>query len=408
MNRALAGLTAVLLLLAGFLAVPADALEIGPEQDWCGAIATLAHGEELVLRAGDYEGPCTIKHGGAPGAPLVVRAASLEHRPRIVYGGTRTNVINVRADHVTLRGLRLGPSDGYVDGVRIYGNREITVEDCEFAGIAGIAIVANHSSVRGLSVRRNVIVDSKSTAIYFGCHDGVGCEITEILIEGNHIERVALGTSGGVGYGVQLKLNSAGVIRGNTIVDTKGPPIMVYGAHGPDRLSIVERNFVAGSRGSSGIVVGGGPAIVRNNIAVGSVEAGIALEDYQRRGLLRGVVVVHNTVYGNDAGIAVPAIAQDVVVANNAAHARAAALPAPRPGLVLGSNVDCSPSPATCFADTRARDFSPGALLAGLGQRWTAAWTPVQDFFGTPRSRPPAVGAVERASGPVPTARDTR
>jgi hypothetical protein len=57
-------------------------------------------------------------------------------------------------------------------------------------------------------------------------------------------------------------------------------------------------------------------------------------------------------------------------------------------------DVDCSPSPATCFAETRARDFSRGALLAGLGQRWTAPWAPVQDFFRTPRSRPPAVGAV--------------
>ena len=37
---------------------------------------------------------------------------------------------------------------------------------------------------------------------------------------------------------------------------------------------------------------------MRNNIAVGNREAGIALEDHGRRGLLRGVVVAHNTVVG--------------------------------------------------------------------------------------------------------------
>ena len=403
MKRALTGLAAVLL-LCSLAARPAAAREIGPGENWCGAIAALSPGEELVLRPGDYEGPCTIRNGGAPGAPLVIRAASLEQRPRIVYTDTRTNVINVRADHVTIRGLRLGPSDGYVDGVRIYGGRDVTVEDCEFVGIAGIAIVANHTSLRELTVRRNVILDSKATAMYFGCHDGVACEVDDIVIEGNHLERVALRGAEGVGYGIQLKLNSTGVIRGNTIIDTKGPAIMVYGARSPDRVSIVERNFVAGSRESSGIVVGGGPAIVRNNIAVGSIEAGIAVEDYQRRGLLRGVVVAHNTAYGNEhAGIRVAATAQDVTIANNAVHARAAALPSPRSGLVLGGNVDCSSSPNACFADARARDFSPGSLLAGLGHRWTEAWAPVQDFFGTRRSPAPAVGAVERASGRVPT-----
>jgi hypothetical protein len=63
----------------------------------------------------------------------------------------------------------------------------------------------------------------------------------------------------------------------------------VYGASDAANVSAVERNFVAGSRTSSAIVVGGGPAIVRNSVATTSVEAGIGLEDYGRRGPLGGV-----------------------------------------------------------------------------------------------------------------------
>jgi len=100
--------------------------------------------------------------------------------------------------------------------------------------------------------------------------------------------------------------------------------------------------------------------------------------------------------------------ARDVTVAGNAAHARAAALPAARPGVALAGNVDCSASPAQCFADARARDFSPGALLAGLGPRRLEPWAAVLDFFGTRRGALPSVGAVERASGPVPTAVGTQ
>jgi hypothetical protein len=167
---------------------------------------------------------------------------------------------------------------------------------------------------------------------------------------------------------------------------------------------VVERNFVAGSHRSSGIVVGGGPALVRNNIAVGSAEAGIALEDYRKRGLLRGVVVVHNTVVGNGGGIGVPSSGPlDALVINNAVQVRAGApvLPPARPGVELAGNVDCTG--AACFANPDARDFSPapGSPLAGPGVERQTPWFPAADFFGARRSARPSAGAVERAAGAV-------
>jgi hypothetical protein len=238
--------------------------------------------------------------------------------------------------------------------------------------------------------------------MYFGCHDG-SCALSQLVVEDNRIERVDA-AGGEVGYGIQVKLNSQAVVHRNTIVDTKGPGIMVYGDRDLLRVSVVEANLVVGSRRSSGIVIGGGPALVRNNLAIRNAEAGIALQDYGNRGLLRGVVVAHNTVFDNrQAGIAAAGGLLDVRLVNNAVHARAGApvLPAPRPGLTLLGNVDCSVAP--CFADPVLLDLSPPAAspLLVLGFAGGGDWVPETDYFGRPRAYPPAVGAIEPGGPPI-------
>jgi hypothetical protein len=190
-------------------------------------------------------------------------------------------------------------------------------------------------------------------------------------------------------------------------VDTKGPGIMVYGARDLVAVSLVERNVAIGSRTSSGIVVGGGPAIVRNNVAALNAEAGIGVEDYKKRGLTRAIIIVNNTVYKNDSGgIMMPESGvRDVTVVNNAAHVRAGrrALPESQPGLRLAGNVDCTL--IRCFANPDGVDFSPfpGSLLVGMGIMGLGNWVPGEDFFGTRRGAPPTAGAVEKPSGPIRT-----
>ena len=382
----------------------AGGVDITPDADLCGQMNSLPPGGELVLAPGDYTGPCTIRNGGTPGAPIVIRGRDLTQRPRIVYGGRRSNVIDVRADHVTIRGLALGPTEREVDGIRIFGREGITVEDCEFSGLGGIAVVANHFSIRGLVVRRNIVRDSDATAMYFGCHDGSSCSATDLVIEDNHIQTVRA-PDPEIGYGIQVKLNSWGIVRGNVVVDTKGPAIMFYGATELGHPSLVERNVVVGSQRSSGVVVGGGPIVVRNNIAFGNTMAGIGIEDYGRRGLLRSVVVAHNTVYRNGlAGIMVPPTGLvDVTLINNAAQAKpgGTAFPEPQAGLRLLGNVDCSGLP--CFVDGESRDFSPmpGGPLSTSAAVPVGSWMPTLDFFGAPRGMPPIVGAVEHVQGPL-------
>ncbi len=395
---------ALVLTVLGLSPAPAPGLEIGPTTDLCGALQSLAPGEELVLEAGDYPAGCVIHRGGQKGMPLVIRAADGAHRPRLLYPGRPVNLLELRASDVTIRGLEFWGSFGEADGVRIMSGNRITIEDCRFFQLGGIAVASTHASVQGLVVRRNAIVESQATGMYFGCHDGFGCTISGLIVEGNHIQGVSA-PGAEVGYGLQVKLNSSGVIRGNVIQDTKGPGIMVYGARDLLTVSVVERNFVSGSRTSSGIVVGGGPVLVRNNVAVGNFEAGIQLENYQRRGLLRGVTVAHNSVHGNrQAGIGISDGERlEASILNNAVHSRSGspALPLARPGLRLVGNVDCTW--ATCFTNAEGLDFSPfaGSLLVGAAISGINAPQVEDDFFGTRRGVPATAGAIERPSGPI-------
>ncbi|MGH8584277.1 MAG: right-handed parallel beta-helix repeat-containing protein, partial [Gammaproteobacteria bacterium] len=356
--------------LALMVPVASAARDIRPDADLCAEISALASGQELVLAPGEYQGPCAIRRGGEPGAPLVIRGADPARPPRILYDGRTTNVFEVRASHVVIRGLEFGPTQTGVDAVRLFAANDVVVEDCRFGGLGGIAVVANHASLDGLTVRRNIIRDTKATAMYFGCHNGTTCIVGRLVVEGNYIRGVTA-PDPAIGYGIEVKLNSSAVIRDNVIIDTKGPGIMVFGARELARGSLIERNVVIGSRTSSGIVVGGGPAVVRNNLALLNGEAGVGLEDYQRRALLRAITVIANTVYKNAAGgITAPEGGlRDVAIINNAAHAPAGrrVLPAPQPGLEVLSNVDCTGVP--CFANPDGMDFSPfpGSLLTGRG-----------------------------------------
>ena len=394
-----------LLSLAGAAAARTDEVrEIGPESNLCLEINAMAPGSELVLQPGQYAGPCAIRSGGEPGLPVVIRAKDPLQPPRIVYGGNTANVIDVRADHVTIRGLAFGPTQRGVDGVRIFAWRGITIEDCHFSGLGGIAVVANHSSSQGLTVRRNDIRNSEATAMYFGCHDGLTCVATDLTIEGNYIHTVRA-PDPEIGYGIQVKLNSSGVIRGNMVLDTKGPGIMVYGATDTDRGSLIEGNVVMGSVRSSGIVVGGGPAVIRNNVSAGNATAGVSVEDYARRGMLRGVVLAHNTLYRNEQGAVTVARSGyiDVTVMNNAVHSRpgSSILPEPQPGLRTTGNIDCRA--VVCFLNPEADDFSPlpGGPLVGAGTVLAAPWTPTRDLFGAPRPVPPSTGAIEGLHGSI-------
>jgi parallel beta helix pectate lyase-like protein len=393
------------LALVGWGAGPAGATEIGPEDDFCGAVNQLQPGDELRLRPGDYQGPCVIRRGGSPGAPTTIAAADPQQRPRILYDGITANVLEVRSGHLVIRGLEFGPTRPDVDAIRIMLGNGLVIENCRFVQVGGIAITANNMSVQGLTIRGNVIEDSRSTGMYFGCHDGQRCVVSDLLVAGNLIRGVTAAPDQ-VGYGLEIKLNSSGIVRDNIILRTKGPGIMVYGARDLLTQNLVERNVVMGSERAAGIVVGGGPAVVRNNVVLTNNDGGISLQDYGKRGLLRRIAIVHNTIYGNLVGgitIEGPE-ARETTVLNNAIQSPGGtpAVAAPRPGVWTAGNVDCTYR--TCFMQPDGFDFSPfpGSALVGPGTLAGGEALPREDLFRMRRGSPPTVGAIERPSGPIP------
>lgn len=398
--RALTELVAVLLLL---LPTAASGLEIDPGSDFCTTLRDLPPGEELALLAGDYKGGCAIRRGGRPGVPLTIRAADPEHRPRLVYPGYPVNLLEIQASNIVIRGLDFVGGYGEADGVRIASGGRVLIEDCRFSQMGGRAVAATDTSSQGLAVRRNRIVDSHATAMSFGCDAGAPCEISGLTVEDNYIAGVSA-SGRGAGYGLQLKLNTVGTVRGNVVLDTDGPGIMVAGARDLLHTTMVERNFIRGSRTSSGIVIGGGPTIVRNNISVDHFTAGVGFENSQPRGLLRAIVVMHNTIYGSrHGGIVLPGSEPvEAMIVNNAVHARGGlrVLPEPRPGLRLLGNANCTWAP--CFTNPEALDFSPflGSALLGAALPW-AGPVLATDFFGSTRGSPATVGSIEKAGGTI-------
>src|SRR2546427_2673847 len=157
--------------------------EIAPTDEYCREINDPSSGTEVVLYPGDYKGACKVRRGGRPGFPLIIRALDLKKRPHIHYEGKTGNVLEIYADNILIRGLEFGPTHYDVDGIRVFSGDDITIEDCVFDRMGGIALVANHASISGGVFRRNKIIDSASTGMYFGCHDGNACIMSQLLVE---------------------------------------------------------------------------------------------------------------------------------------------------------------------------------------------------------------------------------
>ena len=404
-----AALAAVALIVAaGLLAPPhvsAATHDVQPGSDWCDTINSAAPGDVVEFAAGDYPETCWIRATGEAGNRIVIRSADPDDPAHFTYDGNSSNVLDLvdGASYFTLKDLYFEPTQPAITAIKNKAAHHVRIEGCEFHGIGGISIAANGSSEverSHIEIVDNRFIDLEATGIYIGCHDGEACQIDDTLIEGNLIKNV---DSDNVGYGLEIKLNSVATIRDNAIYNAKGPALMVYGSNDGDDPSIVEGNYVEGSRTDSAILVGGGPAIVRNNVALGGNYASIGTQDYGGRGLQSGIRIVHNTVLPSDgAAIAVDNWTANSgnVIAHNAifSGSKPALDPADPPGTVR-DNVECS-SASACFVrgDGAPYDLWPkqGGPLHDAVSDASADWVPDVDFMGIERSSPLDVGAFER------------
>jgi len=381
---------------------------VNPSGAWCIAINSAAPGDEIVFIPGFYTMPCWITAKGLPGSPITVRSQSEEpnQRATFAYPGSTSIVLELRnAAYLTIRGFSFAPTQNGVDAIRIRKANDIIIEKNLFQGIGAVSISANDSDTQHITVRQNTFKDLKYTGLYFGCHDGSACHATDLLIEGNFIDRITTPFDpSAIGYGLEIKLNSYGTVRDNTIYRTKGPGIMIYGSNRGDTPNLIEGNYVEGSQTEGGIVIAGGPAVVRNNVLIGNAYGGISAQNYCGRNLQKNVWIVYNTIINNDdSGVNVSAwqAGRGNVIALNAFLPKSGT-PALRPSLppeTMVGNITCGTG-ASCFVNAVAPPYdlwpsSDSPLLDASGYG-IEPWRPLDDFMGIQRGKTTDAGAFER------------
>ncbi len=279
--------------------------EVEKGGDYISILPQLKPGDELVLHEGIYEGAALINNSGLEGKNITIRGYGKGEERPVLLLESRGNLMHVNGSNIVLDYLEFRSKFGY--SMRIGTSKEkdnyknIVIKNCVFRECGGGDISANSSLFYdNIQILNNYFIGSKKTPVYIGIHDGKA-QVTNFLFKGNVIDGTKIFGENITGYGIQLKLNvTGGIIENNYITGTKGPGIMVYGSEDADpaNANIVRNNIVVGSRNSAGIVAGGGPSIIENNVAV-QCNGGISVQNYAGRNLLHNITLNNNTAICN-------------------------------------------------------------------------------------------------------------
>jgi chitodextrinase len=376
-------------------------LSVTPSDPWCSRVNTATPGTHIVFAPGTYAAGCRITAVGSPDAPIVLRSQSDTPgtQATFIHAVSAPDPLLDLQDvaHLVLRGFVFAATPPDVEAIRIGPAHDLLVEANAFAGLGGHAFSATAADTQRLTLRDNTFLASGVTPLVFGCPDG-SCRSTDLLLEDNVIDGVTAGP------GLTLALNSSAIVRRNTIAATHGPGVLVAGSALPTAPTLIEQNYIEGALTDAGVLLSGGPALVRNNALVANALGGLRAVNPSAPHLQQHIWLVHNTLLDNaTAGISVAdwAPGADNVIAFNAIRPLSGT-PVLRPtapsATVLG-NFTCTPA-GSCFvqATTAPYDLTPGLLsplrdAAGAGLE---PWRPVDDFFGLPRGAVADVGAFER------------
>lgn len=398
-------------LLAGGLwsaTAAAATIEISAGEDVEAAIASLQPGDELVLGGGMYEVTerFSIDLTATEAMPIVIRAADGEV-PHIHRPNAQQNLVDIDyAAYVELRGIEWS---GGSAGLRISGADHLTIADCDIHDTGDVAVRANDTGVtyEALHIVHNNIHDTNNTGegMYLGCNSG-GCAVEDSIIERNWVHHTN-GPTIEQGDGIELKEGSSGnIIRDNVIHDTNYPCILTYSALGGD-ANVIEGNVMWNCGDHA--IQSAADATIRNNIILGAMYDGIAMQPHQS-GAPSNLTVVHNTiVVPSGTAINVSGATGAVTIANNAVYSSGG--PAINIGgdtsqIVVAANIGMggygggggytdgsidADFVAAMFSGTVPNDVFPAdAALVGVGD--PAHATDI-DFNTLPLNDPPDVGA---------------
>lgn len=298
--------------------------EVHPGEDIIAVLKLLRPGDQMQLHEGIYEGSIIADISGLPDYPIIIRGyGNGEKRPVLSYKGSSKELLKITGNNLVFDYLEFRSKETY--GIRIgskgTGSNNITIENCVFYECGGGTISANFYNVSydNIRVLNNYFIGPKRTAVYIGSHLG-NTPVTHFIFKGNVIDGSQNdGPESTVGYGIELKLNvTKSVVENNFITGTKGPGIMVYGSENADETysNIVRNNIIIHSRKEAGIVIGGGPSVIQNNVIIGC-KSGMYVQNYDNRNLLENIVITGNTALDNsDFGISYGNV-KDLVSRNN-------------------------------------------------------------------------------------------
>lgn len=357
------------LLVLGTSAFAADiVVDVG--DDWCAALVSAAGGDHVLLAAGTHEGQCTLASPGSASSPVTLGAVDAELGAIVTTDGDTVNLLDIDGGWFVVESVQLGPTPLNVDAIRWRGGSLLTIRDVAFSDVGGQGVVANTAGAvyTGLTIQDSRFTGIVGGAISVGCQAGeLYCEASGVKIEGNRIDGVSAGA------GVVLEMDVAGVIRGNTILGTRGPAVVVAGdaladgtgVEAPEDVAapavVVEANYLSGSVESAALRVEGGPVLVRNNLVVAGSGGGLHAVG---PGRMDHVHVLGNVLSGGDGS---PVMlegweeAATLSFQNNAVwdpNAPGAGVPSAVGVLPWGGNVACS-SETSCFEDLAGGDPSP-------------------------------------------------
>jgi hypothetical protein len=391
--------------------VSAADIEIGPGDDFRGAMQNLQAGDTLTMHGGTYalSSYFELDLAGTAQQPITIRAATGE-QPLLHYVDDGQNIVNiVDSSFLIIDGIEFS---GGSRGIRLINSSDITIRNCHVHDTAANAISANDGGnvYARLNFIHNEIDHAGDTAegFYLGCNDDA-CRVHDSLVADNYIHDLN-GSTVTQGDGIEIKAGSyANVVRDNVIHDTAYPGITLYHVNGNGAPNIIERNLVWNS-GDNGIQVTA-DAIVRNNIVLSAAAHGIGIHASQG-GTVGNLVIVNNTVLkASGDALHINDITGTVLIANNALYAangNAVFASGSTDLVTLAANVgmgslsgvsggfDASGNIATDFSDANFSGAPPQDLVPPSGRlvgTADAAAIAADDFNGVARSPDLDVGA---------------
>lgn len=280
-------LTATLYCVAIFPHASAKTIELTPADRWFEVLSgsNLNPGDEVILQAGVYSDRrrLAIQHIGAPGKPIIVRAAEgkevVFRRP-----DARQNTFNLEGcQHLQLIGLEI---TGGATAIRIEQRdgrqpSDVLLDALHIHHIGGVAITCNQPGseyrrmvFRGLHIHHTA---GHGEGFYLGGNNATAI-FAESVVENNYIHHLN-GNTVSQGDGIEIKQGSFGNrITGNIIHDTNYPGITVYGTRGKAR-NVIEGNLIWNT-GDHGIQAAA-DSIIRKNFVANSKGCGIYSREHQ-------------------------------------------------------------------------------------------------------------------------------